>query len=418
MITKAYEDGYSKEITLHISDGLVKKRYNYAKEDLCREYMCIDLRDKGLLLPGFIDMHVHLRGLKLSYKEDEESGTKAAVRGGFTAVVDMPNTVPRIDGISSLSEKLFMLKTKSFIDYGIYISPSDDEKSLKELLLVEGVVGVKIFPSDLRLIPVVTNTIKTLAWKRLIIVHAENPRMVNDCEAGFRWRCRPIESEISVLNILKEYADTDIRIHITHVTNALTLTISKKYGFTVDTCPHYLYLDSSHEKEKGCIAKVNPPLRTSSTKDILVSMLKLFDAISSDHAPHSLEEKCWDYMVCPSGIASIEVMASLILNLVSKGILTIDDVAKLLSKGPARILGMRKWGCTYEGCIASYTIVDMGRQLRVDPEQFYSKAKFSPYTGMILSGLVRATVVRGYVVHLDGDIIERLRPNPITRFIG
>ncbi|MEM2626697.1 MAG: amidohydrolase family protein, partial [Ignisphaera sp.] len=93
------EDGYSKELMLLIREGLVIKRYNYVDKKICREYECIDLRGEGLLVPGFIDLHVHLRGLENSYKEDEETGTKAAVHGGFTAVVDMPNTMPKIDNV-------------------------------------------------------------------------------------------------------------------------------------------------------------------------------------------------------------------------------------------------------------------------------------------------------------------------------
>lgn len=88
-----------------VNKGIVERRFNYIDKNLCRDYECIDLRAKGILLPGFIDIHVHLRGLKLSYKEDEESGTKAASRGGFTAVVDMPNTLPRIDNKQALQEK-------------------------------------------------------------------------------------------------------------------------------------------------------------------------------------------------------------------------------------------------------------------------------------------------------------------------
>jgi len=414
------EDGYSKELMLLIREGLVIKRYNYVDKKICREYECIDLRGEGLLVPGFIDLHVHLRGLENSYKEDEETGTKAAVHGGFTAVVDMPNTMPKIDNVFALRRKLNALKTMSYTDYGIYLSPPSDKDELLNMLIHEGVVGVKIFPQDLHHIPKVAEAFKDLTTKdnrrRIIIVHAENPLMLSECDAGRRYICRPIESELSVLNILKNYAEPWIYIHITHVTNLLTLTLAKNYGFTVDTCPHYLYLDSSNEKEMGCTAKVNPPLRSRSTRLMLLNFVNKFDAITSDHAPHSEEEKLKDFSTCPSGISSIDVMGSLMLNLIHKGVIDLVDVINLLSKGPARILGLRRWGCLYEGCLASYTVVDLDNELCVDPQKFSSKAKLTPYKTMRLRGSVKATVIRGCLVHKDNHIVEKPRAMPITAF--
>lgn len=418
IIVKAYDDGYVKDITLLIKNGIVIKRYNYVNKDLCREYGCIDLSNIGITLPGFIDMHAHLRGLELSYKEDEESGTKAAARGGFTAVIDMPNTIPRIDNCSTLQEKLYMLRSKSYIDYGVYVSPSDREM-LENMLAMEGVIGVKIFPHDLSMLSNTIDVLKSINHKKVLIIHAENPSMTNDCEAGIRWLCRPIESEISVLNIINRFINnnTNIKTHITHVTNVLTLSLSKKYMFTTDTCPHYLYLSSDHEKELKCVAKVNPPLRTNTTRDILVKMLKTIDAITSDHAPHNIDEKQKEFIECPPGIASIEIVVPLILGLTSRGIIDIDDVIRLLSKGPAKILGLSKWGCFYEGCIASYTVVNKETNLYIDSKEFFSKAKLSPYDGIMIKGAVKATIVRGAIIYLENMMNERISPLPITKFM-
>lgn len=420
MLAKVYDEGYSKEITLILENGVIVKRYNYVEEGICRKYECVDLRNKGLLLPGFIDIHTHLRGLELSYKEDEESGTKAAAHGGITAVIDMPNTVPKIDRIHTLELKLSMLKMKSYVDYGLYIFPSNNENELVDMLNYEGVVGVKIFPQDIHSIPQVVKTLKELnikyRRKRLIIIHAEHPLMLNECEAGHRYVCRPIESEVSVLNIVRQYAEPGVHIHITHVTNTLTLMLAKSYGFTVDTCPHYLYLDSNNEKEIGCASKVNPPLRSYSTRIALLDSIRMFDAISTDHAPHSVEEKTSRFDVCASGISSIDIIGSLMLNLVYKGVIDLDDVVSLLSKGPAKILGLYRWGCLYEGCIPSYTIVDLNSELYVDPQYFFSKAKLTPYKTMRLRGVVRATIVRGYIVYLDNNIVEKPKAMPITSY--
>lgn len=420
LIAKALENGYPKELMLLVRNGFVVKRFNYVDEKICREYECINLLSEGLLLPGLIDLHVHLRGLELSYKEDEESGTKAAAHGGLTVVVDMPNTVPKIDNVFALKKKLEELKAKSYVDYGVYVSPPSNKDELLNMLLMEGVVGTKIFPQDLYRIPEVAEVFKDLYTKygrrRIVIVHAENPLMLNECYAGRRHICRPIESEISVLNLLKSYSTSWMHIHITHVTNALTLSLAKSYGFTVDTCPHYLYLDSNNEKEMGCIAKVDPPLRSPSTRLTLLNFVKTLDAITSDHAPHSEEEKLNDFGICPSGISSIDIMGSLVLNLFHKGVVSLDDVVNLLSKGPAKILGLYRWGCLYEGCVASYTVVDLDSELYVDPQHFYSKTKLTPYKTMRLRGSVKATIVRGYLVYRDNNIVEKPTATPITVF--
>lgn len=419
LIARAYEDGCSKEIMLLVNDGIVRKRFNYVDKDLCRNYECVDLRSNGLLLPGFIDIHVHLRGLKLSYKEDEESGTKAAARGGFTAVIDMPNTLPKIDNKQALQEKIEALKSKGRTDFGVYISPSNCIEEMNDIIDEEGVVGVKIFPQDLHLTPKVIDLITSRNLDKVVIIHAEHPHMLNDCEAGSRWLCRPIESELAALDIVYNHIKKDVRIHITHVTNTLTLSLAKKYMFTTDTCPHYLYLDASHEKDLGCIAKVNPPLRSRSTKSMLLKLLNSLDAISSDHAPHSLYEKQSDFLYCPAGIASIELTSSLILNLVSLNIINLHDVVRLLSRGPSKILGLKRWGCMYADCVASYTVIDMNRDLYVDPESFYSKSRFSPYRKDIgiLKGRVTATIARGRLIYIDGELNERIHPEPVTKFM-
>lgn len=402
---------------LLVEEDIVRKRFNYVDKNLCTKYECIDLCSKGILLPGFIDIHTHLRGLKLSYKEDEESGTKAAAKGGFTAVVDMPNTIPRVDNVQVLREKLDLLKSRSWVDYGIYVSPASDVEEMNNMLNEESVVGVKIFPQDVNMMPTVVKLIKIKNLKKLIIIHAENLNMLNDCENGFRWMCRPVESEISVISRIGGYFDKNVKIHITHITNPLTFSLARSHGFTTDTCPHYLYLDNSHEKELGCLAKVNPPLRTNSTRYTLIKILKNFDAISSDHAPHSLDEKQLDFSKCPSGISSIELVASLALNLVNLNVIEFNDVIKLLSLGPAKILGLRRWGCTYVDCIASYTVINMNRHVVVDPSLFYSKSKFSPYKGLNLRGVVVATIVRGNIVYNDGEFYEKIDPKPITMFM-
>ncbi len=417
LLLKFYYYGEVIDVAVFVRDGIVVKSKGFVNKDICNNNMCIDLRSYGIALPGFIDIHTHLRGLNLSYKEDEETGTMAAARGGFTAVIDMPNTIPRIDNIDALENKIRSLREKAYVDYGIYISPSDRISRMNLMLDVDGVIGVKIFPEDLKYIDIVLEILRRRNFDKLMIVHAEHPDYISECEAGLRWRCRSIDSELAALRILGELSRHGDRIHVTHVTNTAVLQYAKNMGFSIDTCPHYLYLSSEDERILGCIAKVNPPLREPSIRDELLRSIKMFDAISTDHAPHSIEEKSKSFDECPAGIPSLDIAGSLILNLIHMGFLSIDDVIKLTSLGPAKVIGIDRWGCIHEGCVASYTIVDLTSEIIVDPNKFYSKAKFSPYRGRRLRGVVKATVVRGYVVFRNDDLDEKPVPEPLTKFM-
>jgi len=405
---------------LIIENGIVIKRILGEYKEICKEVNCIDLRKYGITLPGFIDIHTHLRGLRLEYKEDERSGSMAAAKGGFTAIVDMPNTLPEINNVNALKLKLEKLALHSYVNYGIYVSPSNEPNELNNMLKYDGVVGVKIFPKDLKYLQRTLDVVRKIKnSNKIIIIHAEHPAGIDECEAGSRWRCRPIELEIMFLNYMERYIRKKDRIHITHVTNPLTLTYAKRLHFTIDTCPHYLYLNALDEYKHGCIAKVSPPLRTETTRRILINMLQHFDAISTDHAPHHINEKIDLFENCPSGIASIDFAASLILNLIHLNIINLNDVIRLLSLGPAKILGLtRRWGCFEKGCIANYTIVDPYKEVLIKSSETFSKAKYSPYEDMKIRGAVTGTIIGGSIVYLDGEIIEKPNAIPLTKFIG
>lgn len=401
-------------LTLVVHSGVVVERL-YGFERIHGVDRHVDL-SRGVAFPGFIDIHCHLRGLELSYKEDEGSGTQAAAKGGYVAVVDMPNTKPRVNSVESLRMKLESLNNKSFVDYGIWIAPSPRTREVVEMLKHPGVVGVKIFPEDFNLL----NALLLMDVEKLkLIVHAEDPYFINECRAGSRWKCRPIEGELKAVervysSLVSVGSRRDVRIHITHVTNPLTLLLAKKMGFTADTCPHYLYLSSVDELRRGCVAKVNPPLRHPQTPISLLKFVKYLDAISTDHAPHSVDEKSVDFTECPSGIASIEYAALVVLNLALKAELDLNDAVRLLSKGPSELLELSFFGDTSPGSIASYTVVDFSGETRVKSLEMVSKAKNTPYDGAVFKGSILATVVRGRVIYMNGEFIEGLEPMPLT----
>jgi len=423
LLLNAFHSGKKEQLTVVVNEyGFVSKVKAGIFKELCRNTECTDLTSYGIAVPGFIDLHTHLRGLELSHKEDEVSGSKAAVRGGYTAIVDMPNTIPRIDHAEALELKLEKLLHGSFVDFGVSIAPpqSGGIEELRRLVERPEVVAIgEIFPEELPLLPVVIKAVEMAKAQKVIMIHPESAEFVDECEKGQRWICRPLEAEIKAIkfvgNMIRQ-SSSKLKIHITHVTNPVSLIYAKSFGFTVDTAPHYIYLSSDDELEKGCIAKANPPLRHGTTRDVMRYYIKQLDAVATDHAPHSITEKQEQFSKCPSGISSIEIAPSLMLNLISKGVIELLDAVRLLSTGPAKVLGIgEKWGCFRPKCVASYTVVNLDKEWTIDSSKFYSKARFTPYDGAKIRGAIEAVVIRGALVQLNGEIVVS---KPLGRPLG
>ncbi|AEM39372.1 dihydroorotase, multifunctional complex type [Pyrolobus fumarii 1A] len=360
------------------------------------------------ILPGVVDIHVHLRGLGFSYKEDELSGTLAAAAGGVTLVVDMPNTSPRINNVDALQAKLSALRRNAVVDYGVYAGVPEVPGEAARLASTGSIVGFKVYPEDLYRRDALEEVFYE-SWRRdlIVVLHAEHPGFIREgCAPGERWKCRPVESEIAALEEVLKLAPRGVRIHVTHVSSVGLLRRAKARGLTVDVTPHHLLLDASDERELGCIAKVNPPLRPSEEREGLIAALVSgeIDAIATDHAPHAVEEKMGEFSECPPGIPSLEHYVRLVLTLVSKGLLSLNDAVNILSTKPASIIGLESYGCIEPGCIASYTVVDLKREGRIVAYDTFSKAKLSPYDGWAYRGEPIATIVRGKLVYREGCV--------------
>ena len=364
--------------------------------------------DRWLFLPGFVDIHVHLRGLRLSYKEDELSGTLAAAAGGVTLVADMPNTQPRLVNTEAIGLKLAALRRNSVVDYVVYAGVPEEPGEAERIASSGAIIGFKIYPEDLKN-RIQLEEVLYAAWRHglLVVVHSEHPDMIREgCKPGRRWECRPVSAEVEALRSISSMIPRGLRLHVTHVSSSLLAQKAKELGFTVDVTPHHILLDSRDEEHLGCIAKVNPPLRPPEHRERLLQMLVSgeIDAVATDHAPHTVEEKMEGFDSCPPGIPSIEHYVKLFLTLISRGVLGIEDIVDLFSRKPAEILGIRDYGCVEPGCIASYTGVDLRREGRISGYEGFSKAKLTPYEGLEYRGEPVATIVRGRLVYRDGCI--------------
>ncbi len=403
---KVLRGGEIVEATVTINNGRITGIHGPGYQARAELLMDYSQKPGAVLLPGIIDIHVHLRGLEYSYKEDEETGTLAAAMGGVTLVADMPNTKPPLRTPSALEAKLESLRAKSYTDYAVYLGVPLDTGMLGEMMGKPGVVGLKIYPEDLERRDRVVEAAREAARRRLIVVvHPEHPGMIRETgEPGERWRTRPLAAEFEAVKLSSTLARLGTRLHYTHVTSATTVTLARQVGATTDTCPHYLLLSSKHEEKLGCAAKVNPPLRPQKVVEGLIEALRegLIDAISSDHAPHAGWEKEEDFAQCPSGIPGVETMARLILTLVNRGVISLAQASSMMSTSPAMILGIPGVGRIEPGYRANLTLVDMNMTGRIRADELHTKAPYTPFDGFPYRGAPIATIVGGQLVMLEG----------------
>ena len=406
---KAVVGNSIREVTIIIDEGIIVDVRGPSFNVEADRVLDYSLKEGVIALPGAIDIHVHLRGLNLSYKEDEYTGTRAAAKGGFTIVVDMPNTDPYINNRNSLLLKLEEFKRKAIVDYSLHVGIPQDDHSLNEIIkLRDNYVGFKVYPHDLNkgiLSEVFEEAKKN---KLLITVHAEHPELIKENnKPGYRWLTRTIEAELYALEKIVELsrATGNTRVHVTHVTNSYTLLLAKMYGFTTDTTMHYLLLNANTEKEKGALAKVNPPLRPEPMRLMLERDFRnmLIDVIASDHAPHSIDEKLEPFSKAPPGIVGLETTIPLLLLMHHQGWIDLVYLSKLVSETPAKILGLSNVGRIARGYIGNLTIIYINESFVIKPEEFESKAKYSPFEGIECKGKPIVTIVRGKIVYSHGE---------------
>lgn len=361
---------------------------------------CLDLRGaRSIALPGIIDMHVHLRGLELSYKEDESSGTLAALAGCVTAVVDMPNTRPFVRNPRALREKLRAL-SRSRVDYGLYAGVPESADYVEEMASAP-IAGFKFYPEDLEKDEGLICSVLRSAERRglLVIVHSEHPEMIRAPDYGYERdlhrSCAAEMLGIEEVRRLLKRCGAKPRVHITHVSCPKTLILSKQLGFSTDVTPHHLLFDRisfRHLWNPLCESKVNPPLRRPEERWGLWKLLMegYVDAIASDHAPHAAAEKAWAPPdQCSPGFSSLESWpGALLLSFNAAGLL--DEFVKLTSVNVQKILGISR----------GFTLSVFSLEPEASPGSLFSKAKITPYFGTRRARCL-ATIIRGRLTYRE-----------------
>ncbi|MEK6691843.1 MAG: dihydroorotase [Nitrospirota bacterium] len=370
---------------------------------------------KGMIVvPGLIDMHVHLREPGYEYKETIKTGTEAAISGGFTSVCCMPNTNPVND--NRTVTEFILDKARAEGSAHVYpigaISKGLKGEEISEMAdLAEA--GCVAFSDDGR--PVMNSEIMRRAMEYAgalgipVISHCEDINLsrggvMNEgfvsTELGLQGITRVAE-EIAVARDLLLAELTGVKIHIAHVSTAGSVRLikeAKERGIkvTAETCPHYFLLTEEFIRGYDTDTKVNPPLRTAEDVKAIREGLKdgTLDVIATDHAPHAIADKMVEFDYAPFGIAGLETALSASLSLVEEGVLTLKELIEKMAVNPSKILKLEK-GILKKGADGDITIIDINKEVIVDPARFKSKCKNTPFKGLKLKGIPLFTILKG-----------------------
>jgi dihydroorotase len=382
------------------------------------------------ILPGVIDTQVHFREPGLTHKEDLESGSRAAVLGGITGVFEMPNTNPNTDSVVALEEKLARARGRMWCDHAFYAGAThDNADDLAEIEMTPGCAGVKIFMGSSTgnlLIADDEGLARILrSGRRRVAIHAEDePRLLErlgeripgDPRSHPVWR-DPESALRATHRAIAAARAANRRVHILHISNPdeLAFLAGHKDIASAEATPNHLTLAAEDAYPRlGTYAQMNPPVRDAAARAGLWHWLGqgVVDVIGSDHAPHTLEEKAREYPASPSGMPGVQTLLPIMLDHVAAGRLSLARLVDLTSTGAARLFGIVGAGRIAVGQSASLTVVDLAARWTIDTPWLASRAGWSPFTGMEVTGRPIGTIVRGQPVMWEGELQGAARGAP------
>lgn len=412
-----------KTILRNCRDGATGKRVDIAwEEGTITEIGTLTATQKDAVieangttvLPGLIDPHVHFRQPGGEAKEDWTTGSRAAARGGFTTVLDMPNTTPPLTNPETLAEKR-RLAANSIVNYGFHFALTRDNINVLEEM--PDVHTIKLFlgrsTGNLFVDPALLADAFIHLPHVLFLIHAESeaclerraamaiPMTDPAIHSVLRDRTCALEAMQQVLELLRVHARPVYFCHISTREEVELIRAAKADGLPVfaEVTPHHLFLDERTYAQLGIRAKVNPPLRTLEDSIALLEALNdgTIDTIGTDHAPHLVSEKQLPYTEAPAGLPGLETALPLMLNAVSQGLITLQRVVQAMAERPAEIFGLMRKGIITVGADADFTLVDPGLQKEVVGQELQTKCGWSPWEGSTLAGWPVMTIVNGNV---------------------
>jgi dihydroorotase (multifunctional complex type) len=399
----------------------------------------INLRNM-LVLPGLIDVHVHLRDEGKAYKEDFYTGTAAAAAGGITTVLDMPNNEPVTMSTETLKNRMRIAEKRVLVNVGFY---SEFPSELHEVssIVAQGAAGFKLFMAhqvgglniddDDALQEALANAgelgvpVAVHAEDRaLLMANEERLKRANrhDATAFLKAHSERVELK-AVERLLEISAQTGARLHFCHITTEESLKAvveAKKSGrnVTCEVTPQHLLLSNADYERYSLMLTMMPPLRGKNHIEALWKGVAdgWVDVLGSDHAPHALSEKSagsiWDVKV---GVPGLETTLPLMLTMIRKNRISLGHVVQLLSEKPAEIFNLRDRGGLEQGRKADLAVVDFNRKFRIDASKFHSKAKYSPFDGWEVQGRPVKTFVNGLLIMDEQQIVAKAGSGCVIR---
>lgn len=382
------------------------------------------------LLPGIIDDQVHFRQPGATHKADIHSESRAAIAGGVTSYMEMPNTNPPTTNADLLNEKFNIAAENSMANYSFFIGATEENADDIAKIDTTEVAGVKLFlgSSTGNLLVKDKNAIEKImkVSPTLIAAHCEDDGIIAEnlsrmkeiygddipmekhCEIRNDEACYKSSSEAA------EIAErTGAHLHIFHISTEKELALlsdkpleDKK--ITAEVCVHHLFFNSNDYKRLGARIKWNPSVKYESDRLALIQALKdgKIDVVATDHAPHAWEEKCAPYTKCPSGAPMVQHSLQVMIELAKRGYFGIEDIVKWMSHNPARLYKIDRRGFIRKGYFADLVLVDLNANYTITQDNILYKCKWSPLEGYTLNSKIVSTFVNGKTVFDNGKIIE------------
>ena len=390
------------------------------------------------LLPGVIDEHVHFREPGLTHKADIYSESRAAVAGGITSFMDMPNTIPQTTNLEALQWKIKRASETSLANYAFYLGATND--NLDEILKIDPkkIPGVKVFmgastgnmlvDNDKSLINIFSKA------PCHIVAHCENEELIQrnlayyqsiygndipiECHSSIRSAEACLESTQQAIALAKEFSS---RLHILHLSTAdetnlftNTLPINQK-RITSEVCLHHLWFSDFDYKIKGKKIKWNPSIKTSTDKQALWEALldNRIDTIATDHSPHTLQEKQNPYLSCPSGAPMVQHSLSAMFEMAFQHGVELTRIVEKMCHAPALLFHIEKRGFIREGYFADLVLIDPHKAWEVNSSNILYKCGWSPMEGTHFSSRVTHTWVNGHLIYQEGWFDESKKGMPL-----
>ena len=382
---------------------------------------------RGLtILPGAIDTQVHFREPGLTHKEDLESGSRAALHGGVTSFLEMPNTSPTTTDEPTLRDKLARAEGRCWSHYGFFVgATTENADRLAEYERLPGVPGIKVFMGS-STGPLLVGEDEDLrqvlrSGRKRVPIHAEDePRnrrrksLLGDApHAREHPFLRDAESaRLATERILRLSAEAGRPVHVLHVSTAdepPMIAEAKRQGLgtTAEVTPQHLWFCADDYERLGTLLQMNPPIRAKEHREGLWRALEagVFDVFGSDHAPHTLDEKAQPYPASPSGMPGVQTLMMVLLRFVQHGRLPLETVVRMACERPASLYGIADKGSLEVGMDADLALWDLDRTVVFDRSMVQSKCGWSPYEGETLAAAPEMVVVSGQVAMESGMLV-------------